>query len=130
MNPHRPDANAPRPIDSLLASLRAVAEECSRPNWDGQGAVPVTPQAVAAATRFAAALPAGLVAPEVVPEARGDLGFEWHVNDQRWCVISFRSPEEISWAAKFDADAKADGQIPLRDPYVQMLLNTVRLVLQ
>ena len=49
------------------------------PNWDAEGAPPISPQIIQAARNFAKDLPENIVAPPaVVPMATGNLQFEWN----------------------------------------------------
>jgi hypothetical protein len=46
-------------------------------DWDGYGALPITPDSCAHAQRFLAATPTGMTGPEITPTSNGTITFEW-----------------------------------------------------
>jgi hypothetical protein len=46
-------------------------------DWDGYGAIPVTPESCAHAQSFLALAPKGMSAPEITPTSNGTITFEW-----------------------------------------------------
>jgi hypothetical protein len=59
-------------IDAI-SQLRAMANECSEPGWDGDAAASMHPDAVYLAEQFVRALPAGIPLPEFAPEPDGSV---------------------------------------------------------
>jgi hypothetical protein len=77
-------------IDAELDRLAAL-----RPNWDAQGALPIAPEIIDAARRFAAALSDDLMTPpSVIPMAKGNLQFEWN-DGPRSLELEFEQPTMI-----------------------------------
>ena len=78
-------------------------EECCEENWDGYGALAVSPVVLFEAIRFICALPQRLPTPEVVPEPTGDIGFEWNYGKNRTFVASVSGTKLINYAGLFRA---------------------------
>ena len=66
----------------LKAEAREVAQECSKADWDGYDAEPVTEAAVADICLLIDALPEGIEKPDVVPEPTGCICLEWQGDEQ------------------------------------------------
>jgi hypothetical protein len=64
-------------VKSELRRIAALGE-----NWDSEGARPIAPNIIDAATDFISVFPARLkslvAVPEIVPMRKGNLQFEWH----------------------------------------------------
>jgi hypothetical protein len=61
------------------------------PNWDGCGAEPIRPEAIAEARWFLENLPSDLIPPvHAVPMTRGRLQFEWRLDGERDLELEFR----------------------------------------
>jgi len=68
-----------------------------KPNWDAQGACRIDATLIAAARAFGAELPSDLiVAPKVVPMAKGNLQFEWH-DGERTLELEFEAPRTVHY---------------------------------
>ncbi|MCC5839419.1 MAG: hypothetical protein JJT96_04770 [Opitutales bacterium] len=61
----------------LISELRDMATECADDDWDGYGAQAVSEAARLRAEAFIRALPEGMAAPEIAPEADGQISFDW-----------------------------------------------------
>ena len=93
---------------SVQKELYAAAEECKSPDWDGQGACPVSVESYSAAYRFLEALPIGFEPPSVGVEPDGEMTLEWYRSPRRTLSISFSKDGEIHYAALLGA-SKAYG---------------------
>ena len=94
--------------DSIDAVIQTY-EECCEENWDGYGALAVSPAVLFEAIRFICALPQRLPSPEVGPEPAGDIGFEWNYGMNRTFVASVSGTKLIDYAGIFGADEKTHG---------------------
>jgi hypothetical protein len=67
------------PITAEPVNAQALLQELAdlRRDWDGYGALPVTPDSCAHAQRFLAVAPQGMTAPEITPTSNGTITFEW-----------------------------------------------------
>lgn len=68
-------------LNNTLDQLDEVFIECRIPNWDGNGAVPLSSALYKKAEQFIQALPVKFPVPEIVPEPDGEIAFEWR---NRW----------------------------------------------
>jgi hypothetical protein len=105
-------------LGNVLAALRETYQECSKANWDGYGALPITQETYDEAVRFLSALPSWLPTPEIVPEPDGDIGFEWNFGRNRILAASVNGTNRITYAGLLETGNKAhgtevfDGSIP------------------
>ena len=87
------------PYRRVATAVIEAAREASRPNWDGQGGLPVTQGAVAQALAFLDVLPSTLSKPEVTVDPDGELSFEWYFGPRRALTASINASGRISFAA-------------------------------
>ncbi len=109
--------------------LEEIATECMNEDWDGYGAKPISDDACKALLGFISQIEPSLPVPEVVPESDGDIGLEWHVNNNRWLILSFHSREVVHYAARLDEYSKNDGILRLDQKQTRFLIELVRLIL-
>ena len=88
-----------------------VLEECRVPNWDAQGAAPVTEDAYRVACRFLESLPLGIRAPSIGAEPDGHLTLEWHRSPRRTLSVSASPEGDLHYAALLGS-SKAYGTEP------------------
>jgi hypothetical protein len=87
------------PYRRAAEAVIGAAQEANRPNWDGQGGLPVTQGAVAQAFAFLDVLPSTLSEPEVTVDSDGELSFEWSFGPRRALTASINGSGRISFAA-------------------------------
>jgi hypothetical protein len=73
---------------SAISRLRELAAECSSHDWDGYGALPANPLAVAFAERFIRALPEEVALPEFAIEPEGSISLDWIESQHRLFSVS------------------------------------------
>jgi hypothetical protein len=66
---------APITAEPGTALLQEMAK--LKKDWDGYGAIPITPDSCSHARRFLAATPQGMTTPEITPTSNGTITFEW-----------------------------------------------------
>jgi hypothetical protein len=73
----------PVPISTEPVTAQAVLQEIAKlkMDWDGYGALPVTPDSCSHAQRFLAATPQGMKAPEITPTSNGTITLEWESSE-------------------------------------------------
>jgi hypothetical protein len=86
-------------------ALDEVRERCSEPGWDGYDARAITEGVFKHALRLVAALPTDLPLPEVVPEANGEIAFEWYRNPRSVFVASVAEDGRITYAGLFGGNS-------------------------
>lgn len=93
----RSQALSGRTADAL-AALGAVARDCAEPDWDGYGAAPIDPAAVALARQFLRVLPDELPMPEVAADPDGAVSLDWVQARYRSVSISINAGGRLSYA--------------------------------
>jgi len=81
--------------------MNEIVVECTRDDWDGDGAAALSPASYQSAERFLKALPAGLRKPEVSIDPDGEMVFEWSAGAQRAFSISFGAGGKLTYAGLF-----------------------------
>lgn len=71
------------PVTAEPVTAQAILQELAKlkKDWDGYGALPVTPDSCAHAQRFLAVTPQGMTAPEITPTSNGTITFEWESSE-------------------------------------------------
>ncbi len=111
----------------VFEELDAIAEECSQPDWDGYGALPVTMDAVLNAHRFLEALPLGTPAPSAGAEPDGHVTLEWHVSPRRTFSVSI-SPEGDLYFSGLFGPKRMSGAEPFFDEIPARILDLIHRV--
>jgi hypothetical protein len=82
----------------------AIAVECSTPDWDGAEAEPITQEVMNRARTVADILyrfvPRGTPAPDVVPEADGEVALSWTRAPDAVFSISIGSHNKLNYAGR------------------------------
>jgi hypothetical protein len=90
-------------------------ESYGLPNWDGEGAEPITRDTVDAARRFNSFLPRELRPADTAPGADGTIGFEWREGppERRKFIIVEIGPGNIVRARKVAANGTKSRLAPI-----------------
>lgn len=83
---------------SALAELRTIAAECAVPDWDGEGAKPISLEAVRNAEAFLHALPDWVPLPELSPEPDGAFSLDWIRSRHRMLSVSIGARQRLAIA--------------------------------
>lgn len=93
-------------------TLEDVVAQCSQQNWDGYNAKPIS-RAVYERTRaFLDALPMSLPAPDIVPEADGEIALEWDLGANRIFSVSIGEENGLHFAGLFGSGVERHGVEP------------------
>jgi hypothetical protein len=82
----------------FMAEFDSVVRECMVENWDGYGAMILTPSTMSAAWRFAQVIPLGICKPSVGAEPDGHITFEWHVSPEKTLSVSVDGLANLHYA--------------------------------
>jgi hypothetical protein len=79
-------------IDTMLG----LPARYRQANWNGEGASPISEEAIEEARIFLEKLPETTPLPEVIAEPDGYLGLEWYANKWKLYVVSFNGTGTLS----------------------------------
>lgn len=96
-------------LDQIKSSLSQILRDCSKSNWDGYNASPISKRAFFEAIKLLEMLPSGIPYPEIVPEPTGDIGLEWYKRKQFAIVISVSGKNLLTYAGLFGAGNETHG---------------------
>lgn len=104
-------------LATIRSTLSVIREECSMPDWDGQGAHAIRTEVIAIAERVATAmfelLPAGTPAPDVAPEGDGEVCLSWTLDASRTFAISSGTHGKVNFAGQLGEEGERHGWKPI-----------------
>src|SRR5947209_7145990 len=86
------------PVSALISELHRLQDECSEPDWDGYGALPMSKTGAARAEAFIRALPTGIDLPELAPEPDGAVSLDWSPSKSRLFTLSVGPHSMLAYA--------------------------------
>jgi hypothetical protein len=102
---------------TIDAALRNIRNECGRPDWDGNGANYVSDQTISLTEKITEMLfrllSRGTPAPDVIPEADGEICISWSVDTDRLFSLSVGSHGKINFAGQFGTEGGIHGWQPV-----------------
>ena len=104
-------------VPTVDAAFRVIRSECKTADWDGPGSVAITDQVIAITEKVVEALfaliPKGTPAPEVIPEADGEICISWSVDTDRLLSLSVGAHGKINFAGQFGKEGGIHGWQPI-----------------
>jgi hypothetical protein len=79
-----------------IEELLALPLRYRQPDWNGEGALPISEAAIEEARQFLEKLPETTPWPEIIVEPDGYLGLEWYANKWLLYVVSFNGTGTLS----------------------------------
>lgn len=116
---------ASAPQSAAIGALAHIATACGRPDWDGYGAKPIDDAAIARTLAFLNDLPTWLPAPEIVPEADGEVAVEWDFGPNRIFSISIGKSGAIHYAGLFGEGIERHGTEPYKNVVPSEILRLI-----
>lgn len=86
-------------LNKIQAAIEDAAAMALEDNWDGEDGSAVVPNTVTIAKRFVAALPSDIAIPDVYPDARGEITFEWRSGKGRIIAVSIYPNGTIGYSS-------------------------------
>ena len=83
--------------DAIL-QIHALASECAKQDWDGNGARAVARTAVLLSEAFVLAIPDGVPLPEFAPEPDGSISLDWIQSRSRLFSVSVGAGGRLAFA--------------------------------
>jgi hypothetical protein len=104
-------------LPTVEATFRGVRDECRKADWDGHGSLAITDQVIATTEKVVLALfallPKGTPAPDVIPEADGEICISWSVDTDRLLSLSVGAHGNINFAGQFGKEGGIHGWQPI-----------------
>lgn len=92
-------------LPTIEGTLNSIRDECRDADWDSEGAFPVKERTIDLAAKIAVALfeslPTGIPAPDVIPEADGEICITWTVDPGRMFSLSVGEHGNMNYAGQF-----------------------------
>lgn len=85
--------------------LAQVYCETCHPNWDGEGAAPVSRQCYNKASAFLASLPAGVPDPDIAADPDGEVSFTWSRGPLQIFSVSVAPTGRLSYAGLYGGNS-------------------------
>ena len=100
---------------AAISQVWALVNECAKPGWDGDDALPLDHKAAFKAVAFIRALPKGVTLPEFAPEPDGSISLDWISSRNRLFSLSVGTGDRLPYAwldgtDKGHAVARFDGE--------------------
>jgi hypothetical protein len=112
-----------------FSDLARVVYECCIDGWDGYGAKAISEHTIERISGFLSALPIWMSAPDVVPEADGEIAIEWHVAPDRILSISIGETGPLHFAGQLGPDEEVQGTAHFTGKIPQTILRFISGVL-
>ena len=113
-----------------ISALGKLAQECGKAGWDGLAAEAISIHTIVRAADFLCSLPQWMCAPDLVPEADGNLAIEWYFGPHRSFSVSINSEGPVHYAGLFGGEEEIHGVAPfvgqIPQSIVQLLARLVR----
>ncbi len=88
----------------LEAAIRSIKDDCTIADWDGSGAIPVSIQTIGLTAKIVETLftmlPRDTPAPDLIPEAEGEICISWSVDAGRLFSLSVGAHGKINFAGQ------------------------------
>jgi hypothetical protein len=101
----------------VAAVLKDIQVDSAAANWDGEGATPVSAETIALTMAVAdtlfALVPKGTPAPDVIPEADGEICLTWRADDEHVISVSIGEHGNANYAAQLGREGGRHGWTPL-----------------
>lgn len=120
----------------LEAAIRSIKNDCTNADWDGSGAIPVSVQTIGLTAKIVETLftmlPRGTPAPDLIPEADGEVCISWSVDAGRLFSLSVGAHGKINLAGQFGTEGALHAWQPIdsisRDAFKESLQDVARYV--
>lgn len=87
--------------ESLKQEVNELLESAGSENWDGEGALAITPGLVGIAHEVIEKLPIYAAKPDVEATPHGEIDFDWVVDQNTMLTVSVAPPNVVAFAGTF-----------------------------
>jgi hypothetical protein len=117
-------------LPTIRSALKAIHDDCRKPDWEGHGEVVVSDEVITSAEKIITTLftlaQAGTPVPDVVPEADGEICVSWTQDDSRTFSISISESGKINFAGQFGEQGGIHGWKPINTSNQSALESSLR----
>jgi hypothetical protein len=100
-------------LPTVDAALKSIHDECHKAGWDGSGSLAISDRVIAITKNAVGALftlaPKGTPAPDVIPEADGEICLSWVADSDQLLSISIGGHGKINFAGRFGKEGVIHG---------------------
>ena len=104
-------------LPTIDAAFRSLRDECQEDGWDGPGSLAISNQAIVITEKVVRGLfrlvSTGLPAPDIMPEADGEICLCWIVDAEQELYLSIGVHGKINFAGQFGRQGGIHGWQPL-----------------
>jgi hypothetical protein len=104
-------------LPSIKARFEEIKKECSIQNWDGENALPISPQVISmtdiVVRSFYSKMPRNIPAPDIIPENDGEICLSWDINESKNFSISLGKHGKMNYAGQFGKEGVVHGWHPI-----------------
>jgi len=115
-----------QPKERALKTLGEICTTCSNIGWDGYGALPISKEAHEEAARFLKCLPLDLPIPEIVPDPRGGVSFEWYKSKNWVFTVSTKGENLLIYAGLMGENNRIYGTHTFYDSIPKIVTENIR----
>ena len=117
-----------QPQRGALAAVERTYHECCVPDWDGDGALAVSPATFEEAVHFVRSLPTRGRAPDVSAGRKGQIGFEWTQGHEAGLLVTTSGTGSLIYSALYRGELHK-GSVPFQERFPASLLAHLQAVL-
>ena len=103
-------------------------QECNKPNWDGDGALPINEETLTHTRRLIDALPVSYELPSIGVEPDGEITLEWYRSSKWVFSVSVGPGSILTYAALFD-DSNHRGAMRFSDTVPEIMMTLIQKVI-
>ena len=96
----------PAQLKQCKKDLKVLLETAGKPDWDGEGADPVTEDVIKAAEKVIDELPRDSGVPEISADPEGNVEFDWHLDNGTMLTVCIGQTGDIAIAGLYPKKAK------------------------
>src|SRR5690242_10095796 len=104
-------------LPTVDAAFRSLRDECQKAGWDGPGSLAISDEVIAITEKVVRALftlvPKGIPAPDIIPEADGEICLHWLVDTEQELSLSIGARGKINFAGQFGKEGVIHGWQPV-----------------
>ncbi|MDP2646570.1 MAG: hypothetical protein Q8P24_16645 [Desulfobacterales bacterium] len=113
-------------VDDAIEELDEIYKEFSEEDWDGYGAVALSPEAYYEARKFLINVPTFLPKPEITAEPDGGIGLEWYKDRGYSYIVSVNGNKTISYAGLFGFESETHGKESFFGPLPKIVIDGLK----